>query len=88
MAYEQKPGQGSIFKNDKKEQPNHPDYKGTMVTPDGVECWVSVWVKRPEGKQPFMSLSVQPKETQSQAPAPIRKAEVQTAVVIDDGLPF
>lgn len=88
MAYEQKPGQGSIFKNDKKEQPNHPDYKGTMVTPDGVECWVSAWVKRPDGKQPFMSLSIQPKETQAHNSTPIRKEEIQTAVVINDDLPF
>ncbi len=64
-----KPGQGSIFKNDKKETDKHPDYKGSLMTPDGVECWVSVWVKRPEGKQPFFSLSIQAKEQQS-APAP------------------
>lgn len=69
MAYENKPGQGSLFKNDKKTAENHPDYKGSMMTPDGIDCWVSAWVKRPEGKQPFMSLSIQPKEQQQAAPA-------------------
>lgn len=62
MAYEQKPGQGSIFKNDKKTEDKHPDYRGSLTTPAGEECWVSVWVKRPEGKAPFFSLSIQPKE--------------------------
>lgn len=45
MAYELKPGQGSIFKNDKKTQDNHPEYRGTIKTPDGKEWEVSLWVK-------------------------------------------
>ena len=45
MSYEPKPGQGSIFKNDKKEQEKHPDYKGSLVTPDGQECWVAMWLR-------------------------------------------
>ncbi len=82
MSYEQKPGQGSLFKNDKKSTEQHPDYKGSITLPDGTECWMSAWVKRPEGKTPFMSISIQPKD-QSQ-PAP------QTAAPIQNGsdLPF
>jgi hypothetical protein len=34
MAYTMKPGQGSLFKNDRKESNNHPDYKGSVVGPD------------------------------------------------------
>lgn len=76
MAYEQKPGQGSIFKNDKKVQgDNQPEYKGSLMTPDGVECWVSVWVKRPEGKQPFFSLSIQAKEQQLPVSEPAKPTE-------------
>ena len=67
MSYEMKPGQGSIFKNDKKTTEQHPDYKGSIMTPDGVECWVSMWVKRPEGKTPFFSVSIQAKETKPDA---------------------
>ena len=69
MSYEMKPGQGSIFKNDKKTDEKHPDYKGSIMTPDGTECWISLWVKRIEGKAPFFSVSVQAKEQQS-APLP------------------
>lgn len=44
MAYEQREGSGSLFKNDRKEQPNHPDYKGSALI-GGVEYWVSAWIK-------------------------------------------
>jgi len=74
MSYEMKPGQGSIFKNDKKTEEKHPDYKGSIMTPDGKECWISMWVKRPEGKTPFFSVSVQPKEQQT-ASAPAQLPE-------------
>ena len=32
MAYELKPGQGTIFKNSKKEKKNQPEYKGEIIT--------------------------------------------------------
>ena len=86
MAYELKPGQGSIFKNDKKETDKHPDYKGSLMTPDGVECWVSMWVKRPEGKTPFFSVSIQTKE---QRPAAEPTAFIQPELPESkDDLPF
>ena len=85
MAYEQKPGQGSLFKNDKKTEDKHPDYKGSLMTPDGVECWVSAWVKRPEGRDPFMSMSIQVKET-----TPTAAGHTPTPATPEpaDGLPF
>ena len=53
---------GAIFKNDDKQQDNHPDYKGSLNV-NGVDLWVSGWIKTSEktGKK-FMSLSVKPKE--------------------------
>ena len=81
--YEQKPGQGSIFKNDKKETDKHPDYKGSLMTPDGHECWVSMWVKRPEGKQPYFSLSIQAKEKQA-----VQASVVSPALPVSDDLEF
>lgn len=35
---------GSLFKNDRKEQPNHPDYRGDCLI-DGQQYWVSGWIK-------------------------------------------
>lgn len=83
MAYEQKAGQGSLFKNEKKTEEKHPDYKGSLTTPEGVECWVSAWIKRQEGKATYMSLSIQVKDIQ-----PAKVVEQSTPVIIQDDLPF
>lgn len=60
---------GAIFKNEDKQQDNHPDYKGSLNV-NGVELWVSGWLKTSEktGKK-FMSLSVKPKDA-----APVKQA--------------
>lgn len=57
---------GILCKNDRKEQPNHPDYNGS-VNVDGVEYWLSAWVKdgKPGSKmagRKFFSLSLKPKD--------------------------
>lgn len=59
---------GGLFKNDDKQQDNHPDYKGS-INVNGTDLWISGWLKTSEktGKK-FMSLSVKPKE-QKAAPA-------------------
>jgi hypothetical protein len=60
MAYEQRDGQGSLFKNDEKKTDKHPDYRGDC-TIGGVKYWLSAWIK--EGKNgKFMSLAIQPKQ--------------------------
>jgi hypothetical protein len=77
----------NLLKNDKKETDSHPDYKGSLTTPDGTECWVSMWVKRPEGKQPFFSVSVQPKQAPAQTSTPVQVLTPATPIVQGD-LPF
>ena len=77
MAYEQKNNSGSLFRNDRRDQPNRPDYKGSVMI-DGVEMWVSAWVKEGNGKK-FFSLSFTPKQA---APAPAATAQDS------DDLPF
>ena len=47
--YQPKPGSGSIFKNEKKNLPNQPDYRGEILTPEGQKLSVAMWVK--EGKK-------------------------------------
>jgi uncharacterized protein (DUF736 family) len=59
MAYETKPNRGSLFKNDRKTEDNHPDYTGKVLV-GGVEYYLNAWTKKPEGKKPFFSLSFKP----------------------------
>ena len=64
---EQRDNSGVLFKNDKKETSNHPDYKGNIRV-NGQEYWLSAWIK--EGKNgKFMGLALSPKEETGQAPA-------------------
>lgn len=58
---------GVLFKNNKKESDNHPDYNGSIDV-DGVEFWLSAWIKTSKQGSKFMSLSVKPKDQKKPAP--------------------
>lgn len=73
-TYEQKPGQGSLFRNTRKENENQADLSGTIKLPDGTECWINGWEKTDKNGNPWFSLSVRPKQEQRSAPAPRREA--------------
>lgn len=60
MAYDET-NRGALFKNEQKDSDKHPDYKG-KVNVNGVDFWLSAWVKTAESGRRYMSLSVQPKE--------------------------
>lgn len=58
---------GALFKNDKGDNPNRPDYKGT-INVNGKAHWLSAWLKTSKAGKNYMSLEVQPKDEQA-APA-------------------
>ena len=68
MAYELRPGSGSLFKNDRKEQPNHADYRGDGALLDGTPIWISAWIKETNAGKKFLSLSFKEKEPRQQQP--------------------
>lgn len=63
---EKRPNSGTLGRNDRKVQDNHPDHTGSLnvVCPccgESVDFWLSAWIKRgPTGK--FFSLAIKPKE--------------------------
>ena len=73
---------GSLSRNERKEQPNHADYKG-KATIDGVEYWISGWIKTGENGK-WLSLSFKPKE---EAPT-TRRAKDEPGDAPDSDLPF
>jgi hypothetical protein len=56
--FEVRDNNGVLFKNDKKEKENHPDYRGVIMV-DGKKYWISSWIKTGK-KGKFMGLAVQP----------------------------
>lgn len=84
--YQQREGDGVLFKNDRKETEQHPDYQGS-ITIGGIEHWLSAWIKSSkDGSKKFMSLSAR----QKQAPAKKKSAEEPSEDFNDDvsSLPF
>lgn len=74
---------GALFKNDKKESDNHPDYRGS-INVAGTEYWLSAWLKKSKAGQTFMSLSVKHKDDAPAKPA----ARKPVPVDVDSDLPF
>jgi hypothetical protein len=65
MAYEIREGNGSLFRNDKKEQgSNQRDYNGSCLI-NGQEMWISAWLKTGQNGTNYMSLSFEPKQQQA-----------------------
>jgi len=64
---------GALFKNDKKQSDRHPDYTGSCEV-NGVEMWMSAWIKTSKGGKKFMSFSFNPKEQQAFKPPQQDKA--------------
>lgn len=86
MAYEIKPGQFTLFKNDRKEKDTHPDYRGDGKDLSGNDVWVSAWIK--EGaKGKFMSCSMQVKQTKEDPQKETKKSLLQEAIE-DNDIPF
>ena len=61
MSYEQKDNSGSIFVNDRKEKDTHPDRSGTARI-NGVDYWLSGWIKTDKNGKTYMSLAFKPKD--------------------------
>lgn len=80
---------GALHKNDKGDNPNRPDYKGSLNV-DGQEFWLSAWIRdKKDGSGKFMSLQIEPKQQQQQATSKPRAKQASEVDVGDgDEIPF
>jgi len=58
MAYEMRPGQGSLFRNEKKTTDKHPNLKGKVMLPNGEVRWLSAWTKETSAGDKWISLAI------------------------------
>ena len=86
MAYEVKPNTGSLFRNEKKETENHPDYTGSALI-DGADLWMSAWLKTTGTGTKWMSFAFKRKDVQS-SNAPAQRSAPAHDVDLDDDVPF
>jgi hypothetical protein len=86
MAFELKEGSGNLFKNDRKEKPEHSDYKGSIMV-NGKEHWLSGWIK--EGKTgKFFSIAIGKEKVARDNFAPKGSDEMPKNSMLDDDIPF
>jgi hypothetical protein len=81
QQFEQKDGSGALFKNDRKEQTQHPDYTGNIKV-EGVEFQLSAWLKKTKAGRTYMSLSAMPKQP------PGRPVKADVAEDLNDEIGF
>lgn len=56
MAYEQKPGTGSLFKNnEKRPDKNDPDLRGKLMLPDGTLHYFDAWANTTSAGEKYIS---------------------------------
>lgn len=58
---------GAMFVNDRKTEDRHPDRSGSAKV-DGVNYWISGWLKKSLAGKQFLGLAFTKKEQQSEPP--------------------
>lgn len=70
---------GVLFKNDKKQGENQPDYTGSAEV-EGVDCWLSAWIKEDKNGKKYMSLSFTRKDEEQAKPQQRRQAPADSEI--------
>ena len=79
---------GALFINDRKGNDKAPNAKGSLNV-DGVEYWISAWIKTSKAGTKYQSLSIQPKEAQPEKkPDPKNVPSGSGFDDMDSDLPF
>lgn len=89
MPYEQRDNSGSLFKNDRKETSNHPDYTGKCMV-NGKMMRMAAWMKESGSGTKYMSFAFSelreaPPKDDWESP---KKAAPEPQPVLEDDIPF
>lgn len=89
MAFQNKPGFGSLFVNKYKEAgDNKPDRSGT-INVGGVDMELAGWLKRTKDGTPYLSLSIKPMKAKEDANVRSTETPVDFEPLgADDEVPF
>lgn len=88
MPYELRDMSGSLFRNKRKEQENHPDSTGTVMIA-GVEYYINGWTKTTKDGDKWVSLSFKPKEGKPRRQeAPKTRKDTRDNDGFDSDVPF
>lgn len=83
-GYEQKPGDLSVFKNDRKEKDTHPDYRIVGLGLDGQKIRGALWLKKDRNGNTYMSGKVELDLPRDGDSAPARQQETAKPAPADD----
>jgi|MGYP003626995950 hypothetical protein len=89
--YEVKPGQGSVWPNDRKDEDWHADWRGKILLPDGSEHYIDVWDNEKNGKTwrgIKIGNPVAGANTGTQAPVQNTNTASESLNELEDDLPF
>ena len=88
MAEYSNDNKGAIWRNEKKETENHPDFTGSAII-NGVDMWVSAWKRKPDAKEksPALSFTFKAKD-EAKSSAPVANKKSSYADDFDKEIPY
>ena len=87
MSYDNR-NSGALFKNDRKEKDNQPDYTGSWTDSNGNEMQLAAWVRESKKGQKFMSVRASEKRVQQSGASTNNEQPEKANEDFDDDIPF
>lgn len=83
--YKAQPGSGSVFKNDRKQEDWHADWRGKVLLPDGTEHYIDVYDNVSKNGTEYRRIRIgNPVANTNQGQAPVRHSQPASQVSTDD----
>ena len=89
--YQRKPGSGSVFKNDRKTEDWHADWRGKIALPDGTEHYLDLYINKSQrdGTEYFgVKIGNPVVAANTETPQVASATSTTSAEPLEDDLPF